>query len=77
MGDDMILTPEELVNSTTGSLAENTNLLLQIHRIGLMQSEALILSFKNDMQVEAAYDLLLQRGWNVEYDKELSIKIQM
>jgi hypothetical protein len=77
MGDDMIQTPEELANWSTGSLAESINLLLQTYRIGLMQSESLILSFKNAIQTETVYDLLVQQKWNVEYNGELSVKIWM
>ena len=41
MGDDMIQSPTELINWSTGSLAESINLLLQRHRLKLMQGLSL------------------------------------
>jgi hypothetical protein len=77
MGEDMIQTPEEFKNCSTGSFVEGLNLLLQTYRVGLMQKEHLIFRFKNEIQTEYAYDLFVQQGWNVEYCENLAIQIWM
>jgi hypothetical protein len=67
MGDDIIYTQDELIEATSGSVAERVNLLLKLYKNELLQGQKLRIDFSNEVQTELAYHLLNTKNWSVDW----------
>ena len=76
MGDDCIMSPEELSNSTRMSIAQSLHILILTHRLALLNSSKLDINFQTVDDIILAQDLLVAKNWNVQvHDDDLLITI--
>jgi len=76
IGDDCILSPEELRNETRMSVAQSLHILILTHRVALINNTRLEISFETVNDVIIAQDLLTAKNWNVKvHDDDLLITI--
>jgi hypothetical protein len=75
MGEDTVMSPEELKLVGNGSIIEELNLLLLKHRTSLFLNQKLAIKFANKKKCEEIVDLLLHKNWKLQFINDIEIEI--
>ncbi len=75
MGDDMIQSPQQILNTNLAAI-ENLNNILIYHRNALRKGVQLQVQYQNQDVMNQIMDLLLAQGWKIDYDN-LTLFISM